>query len=238
MTLALFATLLLTADATAYTPGDPVPESERVRDVFFSTGEKQRVQMPQLFVLGWSKDGKLAYVVVDDTGASHDRRYHFVLTDLRTDKQVSSADATVPRENPPTVVEALAKEPAFLGSLNANHVVPDPDADLSWAPVKAGNSTVTVSVEKTPAAEPDEFGRTHVARWALIAQSGKGKKKVFEAKRDGADAPLQVGFLGYLRSPHEPRIAILLGEEHPGLEGVLVVELRVIGATLTTGFRK
>lgn len=199
------------------------------------------MQSPDLWVLGWSKNGKFAYVLSDDTGESGDRRYHFVLMDLRTDKRIASADATVPGDNPPTVIETLEKKKAFLAALNANAIVPDPDADLSWAPVKVGSSTVDVSLERTPASEPDAFGRTHVARWAVILKGDKGKKKVFETSRDGTgpDAgPLQVGFMGYFRSPHEARIAIVLGEEHPSIEGVTIVDLRVIGAALTTGFKK
>ena len=50
--------------------------------------------------------------------------------------------------------------------------------------------------------------------------------------------PIYVGMLGYLRSPLEPRVAIILVEMYRGYEGPPHVgSVKIVGASLSRNFR-
>ena len=64
-----------------------------------------------------------------------------------------------------------------------------------------------------------------------------GKKTVLDEKYPEA-MPLYVGMLGYLKSPLEPRIAIILVEIYRGYEGPPHVgNVMIAGAALDKNFR-
>lgn len=228
----VIAALLATAPG-AYQAVGLGPEPERVKELFPGRAESQ-----QLALLGWSKDGKLAYAVLDDTGESGLRRFTFVLTDLKTDQQLATVTVTADREEIPATVAMLEGQPEFLAAMKARAIIPAGATRFVTGPPKVKGDALTLALQTTPTAMPDDVGRTGVAKWTLRLSGPGGSKVLAEVPTpEGHYPPLRVGVLGHYQSPHEPRIAVMVGEERAGFEGDTIVLLRVIGAGLTTGFK-
>jgi hypothetical protein len=67
----------------------------------------------------------------------------------------------------------------------------------------------------------------------------KGRKTVFEQTYKADEgSPLDMKVLGYLKSPFEPRVAVVLAEVWRGYEGPPhTTHLNVVGSSLDTGFK-
>ena len=73
-----------------------------------------------------------------------------------------------------------------------------------------------------------------------IVSKRNGKKTVFDntyGKPEDA-TPLAVKVLGYLKSPFEPRIAVMLTEVYRGYEGPPhTTHIKIVGSSLSGGFK-
>jgi hypothetical protein len=71
----------------------------------------------------------------------------------------------------------------------------------------------------------------------VVTSRQNGKKTVFDEKYPEAK-PLYVGMVGYLKSPLEPRVAVVLVEIYRGYEGPPHVGgVRIVGLSLDKSFQ-
>ena len=203
-------------------------------------------EVENFFPIGWSKDGKFAYYLepVDEACGCYFGK--LVIVDLRNDAVVWQFDYTSEDDDErdskkPKSLAALwaANRKLFADKLNENNIEPQRGARVLLFPISYKTDRVTpgLSIERKPLSEDERiYGDITRARVELSSRQN-GKKTVFDQKYPEAK-PLYVGMLGYLRSPFEPRVAIILVEIYRGYEGPPHVgQLRIAGASLDKNFR-
>lgn len=214
---------------------------------YFEDASVDGLLTESFYPIGWSKDGKFAYYLepVDEACGCYFAKL-FIL-DLKTDKVLWSYDySSDDQENPeksPQSLQALWKEKQkqFSDKLREYDIKPQGSAALLLFPIKHEGDQLTSDLklkqkEDKPA---NTFGVGHAA--LQLSSERRGKKTVFEktytVEQDGV-LPLEMKVLGYVQSPFEPRIALILIEVGRGYEGPPhVARIRVVGSSLTTGFK-
>ena len=247
--LPLIAVLLMAwpANAQETTFKNPVEVKLRVnRRDYNRNSIGGNFEVENFYPVGWSKDGKFAYYVepVDEACGCYFGK--LVIVDLKNDAVVWQFDYTSEDDGPgdskkPKTLAALwaANRKLFSGKLNENKIEPQRIARVLPFPIiyKTDRVTANLSVERKPVSKEDRiYGDVARARVELSSRQN-GKKTVLDEKYPEA-MPLYVGMLGYLRSPLEPRAAILLVEIYRGYEGPPHVgHVSVVGASLDKNFR-
>jgi hypothetical protein len=193
------------------------------------------------YPVGWSKDGKFAYYVepVDEACGCYFGK--LVIIDLKNDAVVwqfdyTSDDPAEGESKKPKSLAALwnANRKLFSGKLKENNIEPHRPARVLSFPLSYKTDSVTpnLNVERKPMSEEDRvYGDISHVRVQLNSQQN-GKKTVLDREFSEAK-PLYVGIAGYLKSPLEPRVAIILIEIYRGYEGPPHVGgVTIVGASL------
>jgi hypothetical protein len=201
------------------------------------------------YPLGWSRDGKFAYYLepVDEACGCYFAKL-FIL-DLKTDKVLwsfdydSEATDEAKQQGKPYSLDTLwnANRQLFSDKLREYAIEPQVRYSLLSFPAKYKGELVTATLNtKERSGLTDEerpYGTIGKATLHLNS-SRRGRKTILD--HSYADSrPLKVGQLGYVRSPFEPRIAVLLMKVMRGYEGPPHTgRLQIVGASLVDGFKR
>jgi hypothetical protein len=198
------------------------------------------------YPIGWSRDGKFAYYIepVDEACGCYFGK--LVILDLKNDHVLwqfdySSEDADESNSKKPASLATLwnANRKLFSTKLREHNIEPHRVVRILPFPISYKNDRVApaLSFERKPMSEEDriygDIGHIQVR----VASRQNGEKTVFDETYPQAK-PLYVGMLGYLKSPLEPRVAIILVEIYRGYEGPPHVGgVRIVGVSLDKGFQ-
>jgi len=203
-------------------------------------------EVENFYPVGWSKDGKFAYYVepVDEACGCYFGK--LVILDLKNDAVVWQFDYTSEDDGEddskkPKTLAALwaANRKLFSDKLNENKIEPQRAPRVLPFPIsyKTDRVTPTLRVERKGMNKDERIYGDVSHTLVQLTSRQNGKKTVLDEKYSEA-MPLYVGMLGYLRSPHEPRAAIILVEIYRGYEGPPHVgQLKIVGAALDKNFR-
>lgn len=211
-------------------PGD---ENER------KDADRADLLREHFYPIGWSKDGKFAYLVEPADEACGCYLALFIIQDMRTDKilwekahegsdQIEESLVTFWRANRREFSDRLDQ----YGILAPKFFVLEKTAFNYQG--DALNTRLDVNVKNE-----DAFSPTGNVILQLISKKS-GKKTIYEEKispeQTGSFMDAELG--GVLVAPFEARAAVVIIEKHRGWEGPPhTTRLRVIGAHLTDGFR-
>jgi len=202
-------------------------------------------EVENFYPVGWSKDGKFAYYLepVDEACGCYFGK--LVIVDLKNDAVMWQFDYTseddAENSKKPKTLAALwaANRKLFSSKLNENKIEPQRTVRVLPFPIiyKTDRVTPILSVERKPVSKEDPiYGNVARVRVELNSRQN-GRKTVLDEKYPEA-MPLYVGMLGYLKSPLEPRVAIILVEIYRGYEGPPHVgNVMIAGASLDKNFR-
>ena len=192
------------------------------------------------YPIGWSKDGKFAYYIEPVDEACDCYFGKIVISDLKSDADVwhfdYSSDEREEGAKKPRSLAALwnANRKLFSAKLSENNIEPHRAVRVLSFPVRHKTDRITsaLSFERKPMSEADRiYGDISRVR-VQVTSLQNGKKTVFDQQYPEAK-PLYVGMIGYLKSPFEPRVAIILVEIYRGYEGPPHVgSVRIVGASL------
>jgi hypothetical protein len=221
-----------------------------VRKSFASFFKKREEIVPEGFYpIGWSKDGKFAYYLEPVDEACDCYFAKLFIVDLKSDKVLwsfdynsESIDDAKQAKKPYTLATLWQdKRELFSGKLKEYAIQPQGRFAVQPFPINYGGDQLTADLtlkEKEGANAEDArlYGVINKATLQLISKHN-GKKTISEMAYTEA-MPLDVKVLGYLQSPFEPRIAVILLEAYRGYEGPPHVgAVKVAGASLTGGFK-
>lgn len=194
------------------------PQIEQELPLIYPDSEASELDHPML-VLGWSLQGHFAWMERQAREASDEDYYRFFIQDLKSDSQlvakrfvfpayIDFSQAVVEKED---VLRAdldkyqirehrvsVALFPAVFGQYREYYVVPSAVTTTGIAPSLGFEGIATCEV--------------------FLVQNGKKRKRI--DKRDFGDYyPLALSVAGYLKSPYEDRIAVLMCQVDRGWEG-------------------
>lgn len=193
----------------------------------------------KFYPIGWSKDGKFAYVIEPADEAAG--LYFFK---LKIQNMISDKDAYLwePEEDPETgSIRQMWKDNqmTFANKLNEHKIIPQKDIKLLDTEFSTEDGKFKVTIENTMETDPD-FGFEVVKTTNIYIKSSElGAKKIYSYTEKDYNQCLGRIVQGVIKSPYEKRIAVLVKEELRGYEGPPnVVKEFLVGADLERNFKK
>ena len=199
------------------------------------------------YPIGWSKDGKFAYYLEPVDEACDCYFAKLFILDLKTDKVLWSFDYNsefiddAKKEGRPVTLRTLwrANQKLFSEKLREHGIVQQRKFALLSSPITYRGDRITSRLntrEKAGLTEEERWYGT-IDRVTLQLNSRRyGTKSVMDHSYSEL-RPLYVGLVGYVKSPHEPRIAMVLLEVIRGYEGPPhTARIRIVGGSLDSGW--
>lgn len=195
------------------------------------------------YPIGWSRDGKFAYLIEPPDEACGCYFAEIVIQDMVNDKVVWSERYTSELLEDPDSENLntywAANQKKFSTKLNEFGVIASSQFDLLGPTVGYGNDVFTPAVKVNVETDNDleVIGDVTVR----LDSKRRGSKLIHRDiyKKGEISGFRNAMIAGSLRSPFEARIAVVILEEHRGWEGPPnTTSIKVAGASLTTGFRR
>ncbi len=219
-----------------------VPERVFTRDLYLGSCDDPMIRQEaevylefrDLAVIGWSQDGKIAYVTWKDSSDGYGpcADLKVVVQSLVSDKILWSYDFF---DDYSGAFEEVwkAQYPNFYRKLQEYGIV-EHDTPLRSFPAEYDRWTVTCEVETIEGNQ--EYGDYDIDYELRAVSPGRGVKVIHSG--NGVQGLQQAVVYGYLRSPYEDRIAVVLLEIYRGWEGPpSPVEPVIVGCNLKSGFQ-
>jgi hypothetical protein len=192
-----------------------------------------------IYPIGWSEDGKFAYVVYksffDGYGAGTD--FHFYLQDLVTNEIIAN-DELILFDTVYSIKEVMLMKKEWYDQLFSKYKIDRyKTGKVKLFPLLTEKDKYTIiQEEKTSIDNVCPYGSClELIKITLCRNSDKLRKIIYEAK---PDACFTVCAAKVIKSPFENRIAFILFLGVPGYEGIpLGTHITVVGFHLDTGFK-
>lgn len=213
---------------------------------YFPRGGYEQLGAESFFPIGWSKDGKFAFYTEPVDEACHCYFAELYILDLKNDKILWSINYNsdfldeAKKEKRPYSLETLWQSKRELFSENLNKHQIEPQGRLAVLSFPLTYNGDRLSTNMSIVENPDEESRPYgvVRKATLQLRSKRSGKKTLSEKSYAEAMPLDVRVLGYIKSPFEERIAVVLLEVFRGYEGPPHTgHIKIVGASLNTGFK-
>ncbi len=187
---------------------------------------------------GWSADGKCAWLMSRDVEGRGGTLYTYVIYDAVQDAVVysrvdDSNDWGTDAE--PTEQESWKRCSAEVSAALAKQgIVQASGIQVVPFPLQRAGDTYTASLSTTTDPSKDASEGPVTSYTVTLSSRNRGSKSVTRKENVGAT---EVAVDGFILSPREPRILIVVSERTPGFEGE-EESLFFYGAHLGVGFRK
>ena len=211
------------SDPVAAVPTDTYEVPAEVRyDQFYGNGIRY-----QFFPIGWSVNGKFAYIQIPSNEASDYDHIEVIIKDLITDKIVDSYSS---KDYPSQENLLTAVWPGFhsaiLPLLKKHQIVPGNETELKPLPFRFNNISYDFHLY-------NKYDRTEIAAASIHLKKNNVLDKKIYAERYEDFKPMSSKIAGYLQSPFENRVAVFFIQEHRGYEGTPnVISFDLIGCQL------
>lgn len=223
---------------------DPI-SAETVKEAYTTPSELKYYKQSdeylfqKFYPIGWSKDGKFAYVIEPADEAAGLYFFKLIIQNMINDKEVYRWE---PDEDPETgSVKQMWKDyqMTFAAALNEHKIIPQNDIKLLGTEFNTEDGKYKVTIENQMETDPD-FGFEVVKTTNIdIKSSELGTKRIYSYTEKNYNQCLGRIVQGVIKSPYEKRVAVLVKEELRGYEGPPnVVREFLVGADLERSFKK
>lgn len=241
-TVLLFLTCFINVNSTAaQTFAEP---KDLHLNGYLSEAEKAENQLHHIeegfYPIGWSKDGKFAYLLEPPDEACGCYFANLIVQDMRTDKILWN-NSYVGSEGADENIKShwRKNQKSFSRKLAQYKIVPNKNFKLLDSSLAVGKDSVKIDLNSTVELADDLYSSTGNIVLKLISKQ-KGSKIVYQKtyKGEGSDGIIEIKKGGVLLSPFESRAAVILIEIKRGWEGPPhTANVRIVGADLIGGFR-
>lgn len=191
----------------------------------------------RLFPIGWSRDGKLAWVYEPPDEACGCYFFRLIVQDMVSDKVLweykhDSEDLASPGSLKDIGEVWQAKGPELEARLRSFGI------ERTGAVLQPLSPRLD-AVFRTTALPEDRsrFGFAYLSSYEIEMRSSQGAKTIFKSG-PLEPGPLRVSSPGYFASPFEDRVAVIVQETWRGWEGPPhTARFRLVGCHLKTGWR-
>jgi hypothetical protein len=201
------------------------------------------------YPIGWSSDGKFAYYLEPVDEACDCYFAKLFILDLKTDKVLwsfaynSEAIDEAKQEGRPYSLDTLwnANRQLFSDKLREHSIEPLAQFRLLSFPAnhRGQSITATLRIIEKKGLSNDERPYGIIGKATLRLSSSRLGKKTILDHSYAESLPLHVGLLGYVKSPFEPRIAVVLMKVIRGWEGPPHTgRVQIVGASFEDGFKR
>ena len=203
-------------------------------------GESDDVLIAKFFPIGWSRDGKLAYVKEPVDEAAGLYFFEIAVIDLITDKILWQWEYNDEDESKPQNVKSVweKSKKSFQEKLNSFGIIPDENIELEQSPFVSNNQKFFIRTKSKTMKDPD-FGFEVVTNFKIWVKNEKGEEKqIFSSPKEEYPSSLATKVSGFLQSPFENRICIIISPEIRGYEGPPnVINFQLSGCKIEDSFK-
>lgn len=192
----------------------------------------------ELRPFGWSRDGAFAYMSVREVDGRGGVIFRYVVIDAVRDELLAVVeDDSFDWDNgamDPTPEYSWRRSRRSVEEMLRAHSIVQSKSAVRTFPLEAEAGRYDASVLISPDAEAEDPAFDRLESYQVwVRQDGTAAKRI-SRQRDvfGVDAKVS----GYLRSPYEPRMLVVVLEEHYVFEGT-ELHPRLFGSHLNYGFR-
>lgn len=225
----------------------PVPERLVLNGIGESDPNEEdtpaKLMTENFYPIGWSRDGKFAYLVEPPDEACGCYFAEIVIVNLKTDKVLwqerwDSSDLAKPEEDN---LDALWKRKgkAYSAKLNQHRIEPIREVQLMHPAINFQGDTLTPKLDIK--IETDGVYEVDGTVILTLTSTKRGSKVIRRDvyKKTDVNGFRNAEITGSIKSPFESRVAVIIVEEMRGWEGPPnTTSIKVTGSTLTTGFKK
>ncbi len=204
--------------------------------------EFQKYIHAAFYPIGWSRDGKFAYLWEPADEACGCYFAEIIVQDLKTDKILWKEK--IDGEMEPKIPETLENfwpnvQKRFSAKLRQYKIEPGQVFASVHPQIGFGDDRLTPRVNVD--IKHDDIYEVEGSITIEMISEKSGSKilstSVYKPKDLNAIRNAEIG--GSLISPFEPRAAVIVVEEHRGYEGPPnITKIRIVGSTLNSGFKK
>lgn len=207
---------------------------------YYGAAEWMSLLVEKFHPIGWSKDGKFAYLLEPADEACGCYFAKVVIQDLRSDKILWQYDYEGDSEKTESINTFWRAHAKMISEkLSAHDIVAVRRFAFSGTRINFSGDLLIPKLKIKKDKESNAFGQISNVTLELRSQR-KGTKTVYEKHYplDDYGALLDAEVLGFLQSPFEARGALIVIEVQRGWEGPPHITLtRVAGTSLLTGFQ-
>lgn len=223
----------------------PVPELVKIDISSYKNGSFETLE-DRFRPIGWSSNGKFAYVIEPADEACGCYFFNIYIQDLTTDKILwkweynsDSGDSGNTENNVDKVWKKM--NALFTQQLNNHEINPISNKTLQTIPVIQENNNYEFPIINKELSNPMVGGNAYAQTSIYLNRNGKRIMKIYDHQEDNfssnpneTTSPIMANkIMGYLKSPFENRIAILYSALKRGYEGPPnIVNLNIIGCNL------
>ena len=194
--------------------------------------------VPEFRPVGWSHEGKLAWIEVTHIEGRGGDDITYLIFDAVEDVVVwlliDNNSWEEAKHESALEISWKRTRSEFLTQLVAHNIERQDGMEIRPFPIIASGGTYHGEVHIAEETEP-KFYDTVGSYFVTVAREGHGSKRVTSVEDVTA---LGVHVVGYIQSPFESLIAVVVAEEIAGWEGPPNrIDLLMYGCNLTVGFR-
>lgn len=202
------------------------------------TSDKPGFNYDRIFPIGWSKDGKFAYITEPADEGSGFYLFELFIVDIVNNKLVWTWK---PEESEEGSLQSTWKEnyDLFTQHLSEAGISQTKDIKLESTNTSYKGNDYELIMETSTEVDPD-YGVDLIRGIEVSLQSPELGLKMFHSQKvDSQDYILSAYVPGFLMSPHDDRIVVICQKERIGAGGPPnIVFFEIIGTDLIRGFKK
>ena len=206
-----------------------------------SSTDDMELMWDKLYPIGWSKDGKFAYIIEPVDEATGFYFITIAIQDLNSDKVLWKFEYTVKDEiegkDLATTWEEKYEE--IKAKLNEYKIEQQQEFQLGKAEFDVESNKFNLKVEAEKIESEDLYGMEVLEKFAIkLSTSSLGSKEIFSEKEEDSRI-VEALVVGQFKSPYENRIAVLVSTEQVGYEcPPNVITFKLVAANLDKGFKR
>lgn len=200
--------------------------------------QKGELLYDKFYPIGWSQDGKFAYIIEQADEGSGYYWFEIIVTDIVNNKIVWSWKPAESEEgNLKSTWEGNYN--LFAKNLNNSEIVQNTNFDLKPTNTKYKGNNYSINIDLATVTDPD-FGFEKINKISIKINSEElGEKQIYNKKTDQYSRIIGAIIPGYILSNKDDRILVILKKEQVGYEGPPnVISYELINSNLTRGFNK
>jgi len=202
------------------------------------TSDRPGFNYDMIFPIGWSKDGKFAYLMEPADEGSGFYLFEIIILDIVNNKLVWSWK---PEESEEGSLQSTWKEnyDLFAQHLNEAEITQTKNFKLESTNTSYKGNDYELIMETSAEVDAD-YGVDLVKEITISLQSPElGVKEFYKQKIDNRDYILSAYVPGFLMSPHDDRIIVICQKERIAAGGPPnIVFFEIVGSDLIRGFKK
>lgn len=232
----LFVLLILVLSAHSFTNTLPLPKESRLPNYKDYYDSSSVAVITKFYPIGWSKKGVFAYVTSFYSDATAKSEVTLVVLDLKTDRLISYLLEEIDADNNSAASSFWSNNADTISKLMNTYAIVMSKADVSEFPYNDKQEKLTVEIWdicRSKEIVVENFTKADTVN--VFAQKGSGSKLLGSYLATYLCGTVEVS--GYLKSPFEERIAVILTSWSPGWEGPpKTVSVMIRGCHLINGF--